>query len=106
MKKYGKVFDRLQSRRNFVERVISFFMVKSIAAIFDFNGSVRLIKDRNLYQRGDQPSKGRREEWVSLSTHCPLKYLNQIWPVSNDREHVTLTHPNKFYNYCSQSAAH
>ena len=42
----------LQSSRNFEERVLSIFLTKIMAAIFDFNGSGRLVRERNLYQGG------------------------------------------------------
>ena len=42
----------LQSRRNFDERVLSIFLTKIMAAIFDFYGSGRLVRERNLYQGG------------------------------------------------------
>ena len=50
----------LQSRRNFDERVLSIFLTKIMAAIFDFNGSGRLVRERNLYQGGSWQSKIRR----------------------------------------------
>ena len=50
----------LQSSRNFDERVLSIFLTKIMAAIFDFNGSGRLVRERNLYQGGSWQSKIRR----------------------------------------------
>ena len=49
----------LQSRRNFGERVLSIFLTKIMAAIFDFNGSGRLGREKNLYQEGGWLSKIR-----------------------------------------------
>ena len=42
----------VQSRRNFGERVLSIFLTKIMAAVFDFNGSGRFGRERNLYQGG------------------------------------------------------
>ena len=50
----------LQSSRNFDERVLSIFLTKIMAAIFDFNGSGRLVRERNLYQGDSRQSKIRR----------------------------------------------
>ena len=50
----------LQSRCNFDERALSIFLTKIMAAIFDFNGSGRLVRERNLYQGGSPQSKIRR----------------------------------------------
>ena len=51
---------RLQSRRNIGERVPNIFLTKIMAAIFDFNGSGRLTRERNLYQGSGRRSKVRR----------------------------------------------
>ena len=40
----------MQTRRNFGERVLSIFLTKIMAAIFDFKGSGRLGRERSLYQ--------------------------------------------------------
>ena len=54
----------LQSRRNFGERVLSIFVTKIMAAIFDFNGSGRLGRERNMYHWGSRRSKiGRGVGW-------------------------------------------
>ena len=54
----------LQSRRNFGERVLSIFLTKIMAAIFDFNGSGRLGREGNLYHGGSRRSKiGRGVGW-------------------------------------------
>ena len=50
----------LQSSCNFDERVLSIFLTKIMAAIFDFNGSGRLVRERNLYQGDSRQSKIRR----------------------------------------------
>ena len=50
----------LQSSRNFDERVLSIFLTKIMATIFDFNGSGRLVRERNLYQGDSRQSKIRR----------------------------------------------
>ena len=50
----------LQSRCNFDERALSIFLTKIMAVIFDFNGSGRLVRERNLYQGGSPQSKIRR----------------------------------------------
>ena len=51
---------RLQSRRNFVGRVLNNFTTNIVAAFFDFNGSGRLRREINLYQGGGRRSKIRR----------------------------------------------
>ena len=54
----------LQSRRNFSERVLSIFLTKVMAAIFDFNGNGRLGREGNLYHGGSRRSKiGRGVGW-------------------------------------------
>ena len=50
----------LQSSRNFDERVLSIFLTKIMATIFDFNGSGRLVRERNLCQGDSRQSKIRR----------------------------------------------
>ena len=50
----------LLSRRNFGERVLSNFITKIMAAIFNFNDSGRLGREINLYQGGVRRSKVRR----------------------------------------------
>ena len=50
----------VQSRRNFGERVLSIFLTKIMAAAFNFNGSGRLGRERNLYQGGGRRSNIRR----------------------------------------------
>ena len=40
----------MQTRRNFGERVLSIFLTKIMAAIFNFKGSGRLGRERSLYQ--------------------------------------------------------
>ena len=54
----------LQSRRHFGERVLIIFLMKIMAALFDFNDSGRLGRERNLYQGGSQRSIIRRGMWV------------------------------------------
>ena len=54
----------LQSRRHFGERVLIIFLMKIMAALFDFNDSGRLGRERNLYQGGGQRSIIRRGMWV------------------------------------------
>ena len=49
--KHGKLAS-LQRKRNFGERVLSIFLAKIVAAIFYFNGSGRLRRERKLYQEG------------------------------------------------------
>ena len=50
----------LRSRLNFGERVLSNFITKIMAAIFDNNGSGKLRREINLYQGGGRRSKIRR----------------------------------------------
>ena len=54
----------LQSRRHFGERVLIIFLMKIMAALFDFNDSGRLGRERNFYQGGGQRSIIRRGMWV------------------------------------------
>ena len=54
----------LQSGRNFGERVFIIFLMKIMTTLFDFNGSGRLGRERNLYQGGGQRSIIRRGMWV------------------------------------------
>ena len=54
----------LQSGRNFGERVLIIFLMKIMTTLFDFNGSGRLGRERNLYQGGGQRSIIRRGMWV------------------------------------------
>ena len=42
-------FPSLKGRHNFGERVLSIFLTKIMAAIFDFNGNGRLGEKRHLY---------------------------------------------------------
>ena len=65
------IHSSLQSRCNFGEQVCSVFFVEIMAVIFDFNGSRRLGRERNLYQGGEQWSIIRRG--VGVITH---KLLN------------------------------
>ena len=81
----------LQSRRNFGERVLSSFITKIMAAIFDFNGSERLGREKNLFQGGGPRSKikerGRgRGAQITFSLPPPPtptvhSTANQTWPV-------------------------
>ena len=75
--------DSLQSRCKFGRWVLSIFLEKTMAAIFNFNGSARLGKDRNLCQRGEQWSKIRRgvgwggenySPFPAPSSHCCLYF--------------------------------
>ena len=65
----------LQRKRNFGERVLSKFILNTMAAIFNFNGSGRLGRGINLYQEGGRRSKIRRGvgvgEW-RLRVFSPL----------------------------------
>ena len=56
----SSLYISLQSRRNFGERVLSGFITKIMAAIFDFNGSERLGREKNLFQGGGRRSKIRK----------------------------------------------
>ena len=42
----------LPRKRNFGERELSVFLANILAAIFDFNDSGKLGRERNLYQGG------------------------------------------------------
>lgn len=50
---------RLQSRCNFGELVLSIFLAKIVAALYNFYYSGRLGREKNLSQRGERQSKGR-----------------------------------------------
>ena len=50
----------LQSKRNFGEQELSIPITKIMAIIFDFNGSGRLERERNLFPGGGRRSKIRR----------------------------------------------
>ena len=49
--KHGKLAS-LQRKRNFGERVLRIFLTKLMAAVFYFNCSGRLGRERKLYQGG------------------------------------------------------
>ena len=72
----------LQSWRNFGERVPSNILTKIMAAIFDFNDSERLGRERNLYQGGGWRSKIRREvgvgKWRVLLSPAPYPH-RPLW---------------------------
>ena len=74
----------LQSRRHFGERVLIIFLMKIMAALFDFNDSGRLGRERNLYQGGGQRSIIRRGMWVGeleiihVTDHC--YFANSVRP--------------------------
>ena len=59
--------------RNFGERVPSIFLAKIMAAIFDFNGSGRLGRERNLYKR--------ELNFPTPLPSAPPPSTNQTWPV-------------------------
>ena len=77
-----------RSMREFGKRVLSVFLVKIMAALFDVYRGGRIV--RNLYQRDEGRSKGRRGEgWDSRNLHvsfsAPLSIpstltLNQLKP--------------------------
>ena len=81
----------LLSRRNFGERVLSNFVTKIMAAIFNFNDSGRLGREINLYQGGVRRSKvgrGVRAGKWRLVSPFPLPLpppstliANQTWLV-------------------------
>ena len=76
----------LQSRRHFGERVLIIFLMKIMAALFDFNDSGRLGRERNLYQGGGQRSMvnnkerdvGRGVEIIHVTDHC--YFANSVRP--------------------------
>lgn len=96
--------DSLQSRCKFGRWVLSIFLEKTMATIFNFNGSARLGKDRNLCQRGDQWSKIRRGVGWGGENYSPfpaphptaasISKSNMTGWV-NDCELLTLTCPNR-----------
>lgn len=74
----------LLSMREFGKRVLSVFlvkMVKNIADSFDVYVSGRLGRERNLYQRDEGRSKGRRGGLRQQNLHvflCPLYALSTL----------------------------
>ena len=62
----------MQTRRNFGERVLSIFLTKIMATIFDFNGSGRLGRERSLYQ-GVVDSQKYVERWGRRVKITPVK---------------------------------
>ena len=62
-----RVIVSLQSRRDFGEWLLSISLTNIMAAIFDFNSSWRLGRERNLYQGSGRRSKMRRALGVGKS---------------------------------------
>ena len=77
--------------------MFSIFLVKIIAAIFDFNGSGRL--GRELGERWSKIRRGGENEYFYLSPPPPPLLppsSNQTWPVElTIASFLTLTRPNK-----------
>ena len=48
------LYISLQSRSNFPQQILSIFLAKIMAIIFDFNGRERLGRERNLSQEGER----------------------------------------------------
>ena len=67
----------MQTRRNFGERVLSIFLTKIMAAIFDFNGSGRLWRERSLYQ-GAVDSQKYGERWGGRVKITPVRVSSLI----------------------------
>ena len=74
----------LQSWCNFGKRELSIFVTKIMATIFDFNGSRRLRRERNLYQGGGCQSKIRRgvevEKWKLYLLEVIVILQNSLCP--------------------------
>ena len=68
----------MQTRRNFGERVLSIFLTKIMAAIFDFNGSGRLGRERSLYQ-GVVDSQKYVERWGGRVKITPVRLSSLIF---------------------------
>ena len=64
-----------RSRRNFGERVLKIFFVKIMVAIFYFNDSGRLGRERNLYQAGGggDPTVKNKAGWINDLRTRPFK---------------------------------
>ena len=65
----------LQSRRNFGERVLGISLMKIMAAIFDFNGSEGLGRERNLYLgrstiKYKEKGRGGEVKIMPARSHC------------------------------------
>ena len=68
----------LQTRRNFGERVLSIFLTKIMATIFDFKGSGRLGRERSLYQ-GVVDSQKYVERWGGRVKITPVRVSSLIF---------------------------
>ena len=68
----------LQTRRNFGERVLSIFLTKIMATIFDFNDSGRLGRERSLYQ-GVVDSQKYVERWGGRVKITPVRVSSLIF---------------------------
>lgn len=66
--------NSLQSRRIFGERVLSIFLARIAAVIFEFNESERLGRERNLYQGGGWQSKNKEGGTVRECLPVPSTY--------------------------------
>ena len=69
----------MQTRRNFGERVLSIFLTKIMAAIFDFNGSGRLGRERSLYQGVVDSQKCNVERWGGRVKITPVRVSSLIF---------------------------
>ena len=88
----GSLISSLQSSHNFGKQVLSIFLAKIMTTIFDFKGSRRLGKERNLYQgvsNSKKKKKKKGEGWgggvniLPFLTPTPHPPPNQIKSKSN-----------------------
>ena len=69
----------MQTRHNFGERVLSIFLTKIMATIFDFNGSGRLGRERSSYQ-GVVDSQKYVERWGGRVKITPFRVSSFNFP--------------------------
>ena len=95
----------LQSRRELSERVLGVFLVKFIAAIFDFYGIRGLGREENFLPRavGDSQKEEERRKWGNKNNFTPFPvpsptvHSNSKSNMAgriNDRKFVVLTRPS------------
>ena len=93
----------LQSRRELSERVLGVFLVKFIAAIFDFYGIRGLGREENFLPRGvgDSQKEEERRKWGNKNNFTPFPVpsptvhsKSNMAGRINDRKFVVLTRPS------------
>lgn len=81
--------NSLQDRCNFGEPELSIFVVKITAAVFDFNSSGRLGREKILDQCDEQRSKRRRREGarqcIFWRDKYPVRHVSTKFPSPLDQ---------------------